>query len=641
MISIYSEFLDKSRKTGQEWTERDGQRHMTVELSDWLEGSSSGQIAIQAPTGIGKSCAALLAGVEATKREFGRTVIGTATLVLSDQYSSDIDDVQVAFPDVKFFILKGASNYLCMNNADAALGVAGVGKKKYMQQDLDEFLAGRTDTIPVWAQAETEACSECRGSGVSASAKKRPASKCQYAQARMEAGKADVVITNHKLIECDLKLRAASQGTRSVLGNVSNIIFDEAHKLSSLLYSTTISEKNIRLLDESRVWSMSVSQPRRREIFEHFDNLRMMRERDKEKGIAKNNAEVDWYNPKVSTAKTVSNVFFTMSELMGMKTALGGVTDERLRVDAEKIIDGFTRARNVLNQIVQTERTDGAYAFYLTTSAFEGYKYHLQGMKADLWFQKELENFRVAYISATLGTSERPTHALDSIGLQGVRLVNIESPFEFDRQMQWSWVNDTQVPTNKLIYTMMAKTSKIGGGMLVLVPSHAEKNKLTTSLSGVGAEVRQQADMSLSGSSRIDKRTIAEHKKSAAGGGSPILIGVDTFSTGLNLRGRELNKLLIRDVKNTRVPVAYKNWKYRYLEGIGKSSVEDYELPERAIVLEQQIGRLIRTESDKGIVVFSFNHAAEDGLKRRIVLEAMSRFVGARGVAIGSIGEGW
>jgi len=129
----------------------------------------------------------------------------------------------------------------------------------------------------------------------------------------------------------------------------------------------------------------------------------------------------------------------------------------------------------------------------------------------------------------------------------------------------------------------------------------------------------------------VNRGVMERHCADADGGGSPVLVGVDIFSTGVDLPGRRLTKLVVAGLFSLREDPAYVSWRSRWLEAYGGRRFESYLLPERAIVLEQQVGRIIRRVDDSGLVVFYVEDKEWlDGSEgQRVILEAMKSFEGA------------
>lgn len=615
---IYTEFL--SKMSG--WIDRDGQRHMILELTDWV--NSGGSIAIQAPTGTGKSLAALLAAVESVRTDKGRIVIGTSTVILSEQYKDDIRDVEKAFGDIRFFVLKGASNYLCRNNAEAVLTRMRKGspERKRKEREIGLYLIGKTDRIPEWAQANTESCVDCRREG------SPQYYKCDYAQARAQALNSDVVVTSHAMIQCDLKVRKKDKSGVGLLGEIRGIIFDEAHQLSRMIYKETITYGKITKLDEQGILSRGMSATRKNDLMRHFSKLDDIKRTILDSGYAESSEQWAWLEPSSEVAQTVLDIWPTTAELVKMKFASEEKEDKKEASVCLTIVESLLNSAALLKRIADG-KTDGSKAFYLTTNRYDGFSYHVRNMQADDWLLKSLEEFDVAYISATMGTHTHPTYVLDTLGIRSVDFVSVDSAFNYSEQMKWTWVDSA---TANKVNTLDWFRGITDGGTMALVTGHWTKSMMAEKLSDSGVNVYAQADSNVDSKHRVNKTTLENYKQAVRSGVGAVLVGTDSFATGLDLKRELLTKLFIDDIPAIREPSAYKHWKYRWLAVNGRDGRMDYEMPERAIVLEQQIGRLIRTEEDKGSVVISFDMNSEKGLKRDIVLEAMKRFEGAQWV---------
>ena len=206
--------------------------------------------------------------------------------------------------------------------------------------------------------------------------------------------------------------------------------------------------------------------------------------------------------------------------------------------------------------------------------------------------------------------------------------------------MEWTWIDSATAGKYQALDWFRGL---LNGGTMALVMGHWTKNMLAEKLSEDGVDVYAQADAHVDSKNRVNKGVLDRFKDSVRRGSlaDPVLVGTDSFATGLDLKRELLTKLFIDEVREVLEPAAYKHWRYRWLAAVGKDGRADYELPERAIVLEQQIGRLIRTEEDRGVLAVCFNMASERGFKKDIVLEAMRRFDGAQWMEPATLGERW
>lgn len=597
-MHLYDEFLDLTGTSN-----RKGQRdavNLLVALSD---SEKTDHYAIQAPTGTGKSYAALLAGIH-NARKGRRTVIGTSTLVLSDQYADDMARIAESYPDVKFFVLKGASNYYCGNRAAEEIKKSRKDRQATLREELKNAARSRHGRIPFWASADTEYCYSCRDNYASSGE-----TACEYARARAAAVKADVVVTTHAMIAVDMRLRALSKGERDILGEVWLTVFDEAHKAAgNLVYSEVLTAKRVGKLAWNDVLR-SMGYARRNDFVEHFENL----------------VEADWYNPDAEKMGRLLELWPNRTELGQMNAAVK-LCSEKDRPDFNRYVRFMKKARDVIEELSNGEKSGGVALWVSGT----GYK--MQDMIPEVSVIEQIQKSRVAWISATIGTASRPTYSLDKCGLK-TRFFDLESAFDFSKQMRWAVREEgSSMPQADLL---AAINGWVPGGMVVLTGSHRRKERIVETVGerSPGVLVQGQAQ-GVSGDNGNDtnKALIRAHRERAGAGENPVLVGVEVFGTGIDLPGADLTKLVIAGLYPLRDDIAYSAWRWRWIEAVaGGSGFDGYELPERAIALEQQVGRLIRRETDEGLVVFyvATGDWAAGAKGRKVIEEAMHRFPGA------------
>ncbi len=224
---------------------REGQDAMVAAVRKSL--SSGEHLAVQAGTGTGKSLAYLVPAIHHAVGKNTTVVVSTATIALQRQLvDRDLPRLAKALKPLlgrapTFAILKGRRNYLCLHKLHGppgddsgldqdelfdpfAISAMGRAVKRLHEWadttekgDRDELVPGVTDVT--WRQVSVTA-RECIG------ASKCPVGDdCFAEQARAEAGKADIVVTNHALLAID-----ALEG-RPVLPEHDVVVIDEAHEL--------------------------------------------------------------------------------------------------------------------------------------------------------------------------------------------------------------------------------------------------------------------------------------------------------------------------------------------------------------------------------------------------------------------------
>ncbi|MPY83447.1 MAG: DEAD/DEAH box helicase [Actinophytocola sp.] len=235
-------------------TEREGQ----VRMADAVDTSirTGEHLAVQAGTGTGKSLAYLVPAIRHAVEREATVVVSTATIALQRQLvDRDLPRLAKALKselgrEPRFAILKGRRNYLCLHRLDTGapeepddsglfdqFAVSRLGKEvSRLHEWAGETLTGdRDDLVPgvtelAWRQVSVTA-KECLGA-----ARCPMASDCFAEHARAEAGRADVVVTNHALLAID-----AMQGYQ-VLPEHDLVVIDEAHDLVDRVTSAAAAE---------------------------------------------------------------------------------------------------------------------------------------------------------------------------------------------------------------------------------------------------------------------------------------------------------------------------------------------------------------------------------------------------------------
>ncbi|MDQ1319022.1 MAG: ATP-dependent helicase DinG [Actinomycetota bacterium] len=224
-------------------THRPGQLQMAEAVATAFD--TGEHLAVQAGTGTGKSLAYLVPAIEHALTEEATVVVSTATIALQRQLvDRDLPRLAEALAGAlprtpRFALLKGRRNYLCLNKvhggaeaqADesqeelftptSALGRDVARLTEWASEtrtgDRDDLRPGVPERA--WSQVSVSA-RECLGM-----ARCPYGTDCFAEKARAEAGRSDIVVTNHALLAIDAIADA------SVLPEHSLLIIDEAHEL--------------------------------------------------------------------------------------------------------------------------------------------------------------------------------------------------------------------------------------------------------------------------------------------------------------------------------------------------------------------------------------------------------------------------
>ena len=241
-------------------SERSGQQEMAAAVARAF--ATEEHLVVQAGTGTGKSLAYLVPAIAHALDDDSPVVVSTATIALQRQLVDRdlprlVDSLADALPRrPQFALLKGRRNYLCLNkihNGGAADGedtddrpqeelfnpmaVSALGRdvqrltewaSSTESGDRDDLKPGVPDRS--WSQVSVSA-RECLGV-----ARCPFGTECFSERARSQAGRADVVVTNHALLAIDAVAESA------VLPEHALLVVDEAHELVDRVTSVATAE---------------------------------------------------------------------------------------------------------------------------------------------------------------------------------------------------------------------------------------------------------------------------------------------------------------------------------------------------------------------------------------------------------------
>ena len=233
--------------------ERPGQVAMARAVQAAID--SGEHLAVQAGTGTGKSLAYLVPAARHAVCESATVVVSTATIALQRQLiDRDLPRLAEAIAPVLgrepvFAILKGRRNYLCLqrlrggpadDEGEALFDPGAVSAMGRQVQRLHEWAAetatgDRDELVPgvpeqAWRQVSVSA-RECLG------VQRCPfGTQCFAELARDEAGKADIVVTNHALLAID------ALEEFDIFPEHDVVIIDEAHDLVDRVTSVASDE---------------------------------------------------------------------------------------------------------------------------------------------------------------------------------------------------------------------------------------------------------------------------------------------------------------------------------------------------------------------------------------------------------------
>lgn len=623
----------------------------------------------EAGTGIGKTWAYLVPAFI----QGGKVLISTGTRTLQDQlFSRDLPRVRAALAaPVTAALLKGRGNYVCHYHLDRLQGDERALKSRSEIQQLRQIqvfagisktgdrsdLAQVPEDADIW-QRVTSTRENCLG-------QECPRIRdCFVVKARRQAQEADVVVVNHALFMADLVLR--EEGVTDLLPEADTVIFDEAHQLpdtATRFLGSSVSTH--QLMDFGRAME-AAGLAYAREAAKWSDVSRHLETAARELRLVC--APLDRMPGRKATFEAIPNAdefdaaLHVLREAVdGAAQALAAVSEKhpdlmaaarsgaeisaRLkrwatpgRTGAEPADEGWGRDDQAPEPVAQSVAGDGlptpaailagaaAAAQQWTGPAVrwvEHGQHHVRLHSAPLSVAQAFSKYRKpgqAWImtSATLSVNGEFTHFTSQLGLDQARTGKWESPFNYPEQALLfvpRGMPEPQSPQflDRFVQTLMPLLEASPGGTLVLCTTLRAVDKVANLLAdefddaGHDWPLLKQGD----GTRRdlLDRFCRLQH---------PVLVGSASFWEGIDLSGDVLTLVAIDKLPFAPPDDPVIEARLRACRAQGGNPFSEYQLPEAAISLKQGAGRLIRTESDWGVLMVGDGRLVEKPYGKRL-----------------------
>ncbi|MCM8626307.1 ATP-dependent DNA helicase [Accumulibacter sp.] len=581
------------------------QRRQQVEFAESIAAAIAGNrvLVAEAGTGTGKTYAylvpALLSG--------GKVIVSTGTRTLQDQlYTRDIPAVCKALGvPLRVALLKGRSNYLCHHHLDRALADGRFLSRedaaharriaRFARQTHSGDKAECSDvpeTATVWT-AVTSTRDNCLGQDC-------PRHKdCFVLAARREALVADLVVVNHHLFFADVMLR--DEGVSELLPACNTVIFDEAHQLpeiASAFFGESVSTAQVaELLRDTQLAARAAAR----------DCL----------DLPARCASVDKAARQLRLALPVEPGRYALAQLAaraGFGAALGALIGE---VDAltgvlatqaqrsEELDNCWQRAGNLLARLQAWE--SGAQADFVRWA--ETYTHALQLnvtplVIADI-MRRQIDGHPRAWIftSATLAVQDDFAHYCAEMGLVEASAARWESPFDYPRQALLYAPPGLPDPNSagypEAVVEAAFPVLRASGGRAFFLCTALRAMRRTHELLSARLQ-REGLDLPLLIQGESSKNDLLDRFRRL---GNAILIGSQSFWEGVDVRGEALSLVVIDKLPFAPPDDPVLAARIEKLKSEGHNAFLDYQLPRAVISVKQGAGRLIRDETDRGVLM--------------------------------------
>ncbi|MGV7093997.1 ATP-dependent DNA helicase DinG [Siccibacter turicensis] len=654
------------------------QRQMIAEVAKTLAGDEGRHLAIEAPTGVGKTLSYLIPGIAIAREEQKTLVVSTANVALQDQiFSKDLPLLRKIIPDLKFTAAFGRGRYVCPRNL-AALSTDSLAQgdllaflddeltpnSKEEQQrcaklkaDLDSYrwdgLRDHTDQAiddTLWKRLSTDKAS-CLNRNC------HYYRECPFFVARREIQEAEVVVANHALVMAALESEAVLPEAKNLL-----LVLDEGHHVpdvarDALEMSAEITAPWTRLqldlfvkliatcVEQFRPKTLPpLANPER--LNAHCEELAEL--------IGSLNSILSLYLPAASEAEYRFAMGELPAEIMEICQRLAKLT-ETLRGLAELFLNdlsektgthdivrlhrvllqmnralGHFEAQSKLWRLASMAQASGApVSKWVTRELRDGQPhlwFHCVGIRVADQLEKLLWRSvpHVVVTSATLRSLNSFSRLQEMSGLRekaGDRFISLDSPFNhveqgriviprmrYEPQME----HEAHHIAEMAAYFRTEVEKGEHKGMLVLFASGRAMQQFLTHLTDLRLLLLVQGD-------QPRYRLVELHRKRVEGGERSVLVGLQSFAEGLDLKGELLTQVHIHKIAFPPIDSPVVITEGEWLKSLNRYPFEVQSLPSASFNLIQQVGRLIRSHECWGEVVIYDRRLFTKGYGQRLL----------------------
>ncbi|WP_109478651.1 ATP-dependent DNA helicase [Paraburkholderia sp. C35] len=607
----------------------------TASAEGSLEGGENTLI-VEAGTGTGKTYAYLVPAM----LWGGKVIVSTGTKHLQDQlFARDIPTVRDALAvPVSVAMLKGRANYLChyylQRTADN--GRLPSRQETSYLQDIIRFakitrtgdkaeLASVPETAAVWSMV-TSTRDNCLG-------QECPQYKdCFVMQARREAQQADIVVVNHHLFFADIMLR--DTGMAELLPTANTVNFDEAHQLpetATLFFGETLSTTQFLELARDAV-AEGLGHARDAVDWVKLGAALERSARDvrlafKEDSVRMSIGQLLDDHPLFPSLEAVE------TELDALASALASSSERaeslaallRRARELQEVLKGWTTPpteaeRDAASDAASAEKSDPNEKVRWIEVFSHTVQLHETPLSVAPIFAKQRAGVPRAWVftSATLSVRGDFTHYAAQMGLNSRRSMSLPSPFDYGTQGLLYVPRNLPQPssptfTDAVFDAALPAIEASGGGVFMLCTTLRAVDKIASKLRDVIESRGWNMPLLVQGDA--SRTELLDRFRSY---GNAILVGSQSFWEGVDVRGDALSLVVIDKLPFAPPDDPVLSARLDALTKKGLSPFAVHQLPQAVITLKQGAGRLIRSETDRGVLMICDTRLVDKPYGRRI-----------------------
>ena len=591
---------------------REAQQRLSTAIAEAFEGREV--LLAEAGTGTGKTFAylvpALLSGM--------KTIISTGTRALQDQlFHRDLPRVRNALgTGLKSALLKGRANYLCKYRLQQAKGeprfttreqisqfqrvVAWSGRTQFGDMAELDALPEDSPLLPM-VTSTTDNClgSECPFW-----------EECFVVQARQRAQSADIVVVNHHLLLADLALK--QEGFGEILPGAQAFVIDEAHQLPELAANFFGEGFGMRQLQELArdclaeckdiAGALATLQPPVRALEQALRELRAGMEGLPNRGtqvraLGKAEVRAGFDALEVALSQLIVAVVAMADASLGIDACAARAKDTSTRLARWLGSDADPDSGRVVGVEDGKPQSDTDVLWYeLTLRGFRCQRTPLD-VSGPLREHREKSHAAWVFTSATLAVGGDFAHLALRLGLQDPPTLLQPSPFDWPKQALCYLPPNLPEPASRgygtaLIAALYPVLQASNGRAFLLFASHRALRE--------AAETLRDAPWPLFVQGEAPRATLLQRFRESGNG---VLLGSASFREGVDVVGDALSVVVIDKLPFAAPDDPVFEARLEAIRRDGGNPFRDEQLPQAVIALKQGVGRLIRSETDRGVLV--------------------------------------
>jgi ATP-dependent DNA helicase DinG len=599
-------------------TERVAQRRMAAAVAEAL--TDRVPLLVHAPTGVGKSLGYLVPIVAAGRR----AIVATATKALQSQLvERDLPRLADAFGTTSALAM-GRGNYACWARMEALVAATRLAATKAEEAALEvatwaveSETGSRLDAPPgvrddVWDLVSTsgEDCPGQKGCPFH--------QRCFAERAREQARDVDVVVTNHHLLLLELELRSLSDAPGVMLPEVDVVVVDEAHRLADHaadLYGVTVTGPRLGRAGAAADAAAKAAGMR-------SDWSRRLRGRYEELAADLHPGPVvPGGRAHATLAAALTPLGNDLRRMLATLKDLGDPDDEATAlVAARRRLRALARDLERLTVEPATAPDEpGPAAADLAVWVEEG-RGGAKVVRSALVepgpvLQEVLWSRVPATVacSATLAVAGSLAVATRTLGVEAPTTLVAASPFDFRRNALLYVPRAVPQPSSDGFQAaaereLVSLVDAARGRALVLCTSWRAVESFAAALAQLPYELLVQGD-------DVPARLAARFRDQVAS----VLVATRTFFEGFDVPGESLSLLVLDRLPFPRPDDPLLSERGRRVEAAGASRFSEVWLPAAAVSLQQALGRLVRSETDRGVMAVLDRRLADAGYRASLL----------------------